>query len=586
MSTMTTDPVCGMPVDPATARHTSQYEGQTYYFCSPGCKGAFDADPRRYAGTREAADAGTSHDAHGAHGSHGADAATAAPHAAGLGGGPDMTGATSGADEVFARDTAGLPDALPTAIIELRDGDTFELRATPVRKRIGDAEVKLLGYNDSIPGPTLRVSQGSEVSVRFRNELDLETTVHWHGLRHDNRFDGVPIGRHGGMQAPVPPGGGCTYQLRFPDAGVFWYHPHVREDYAQEHGLYGSIVVAPADPAYWPPANREVSLVVDDILLEDGQVATFSRAGSDRTAMGRFGNVMLVNGETDFWMGASAGEVVRFYLTNTANTRVFNLRIPGARLKLVGGDNGRLEREAFVEEMLLALSERAVVDAFFERPGRLMLEHRTPDTTYALATVDVDERPLDRSYAAEFARLRTNPEFEAERAALARDLARAPDKTVALVGSMPAMGHHSGMGGHGAGHAPPIEWEDTMETMNRMSTPRTMLWKLVDRETGAENHDISWAFRLGERVKIRIVNEPGSDHPMQHPFHIHGERFLVLGRDGAPNPNLAWKDTVLVRTGETVDLLMDASNPGRWMAHCHIAEHLEGGMMLSFDVRP
>jgi FtsP/CotA-like multicopper oxidase with cupredoxin domain len=123
-----------------------------------------------------------------------------------------------------------------------------------------------------------------------------------------------------------------------------------------------------------------------------------------------------------------------------------------------------------------------------------------------------------------------------------------------------------------------------MEAMNRMSTPHSMRWQLVDRETGAANHDIDWAFRLGERVTIRVVNEPGSDHPMQHPFHIHGQRFLVLSRDGVPNPNLGWKDTVLVRTGETVDLLMDAGNPGLWMAHCHIAEHLEGGMMLSFQV--
>jgi FtsP/CotA-like multicopper oxidase with cupredoxin domain len=72
---------------------------------------------------------------------------------------------------------------------------------------------------------------------------------------------------------------------------------------------------------------------------------------------------------------------------------------------------------------------------------------------------------------------------------------------------------------------------------------------------------------------------------MHHPFHIHGERFLVLARDGVEEPNLVWKDTVLVRTGETVDILMDASNPGRWMAHCHIAEHAESGMMFTFDVK-
>jgi FtsP/CotA-like multicopper oxidase with cupredoxin domain len=92
--------------------------------------------------------------------------------------------------------------------------------------------------------------------------------------------------------------------------------------------LYGTIVVAPADPEYWSPANREVALTLDDILMEDSEVAPFLRSGSDHTAMGRFGNVMLTNGETEFAMEARTGEVVRFYVTNTANTRFFNFRIP------------------------------------------------------------------------------------------------------------------------------------------------------------------------------------------------------------------------------------------------------------------
>ena len=140
----------------------------------------------------------------------------------------------------------------------------------------------------------------------------------------------------------------------------------------------------------------------------------------------------------------------------------------------------------------------------------------------------------------------------------------------------------------GGGHAEAedIEWEDTMALHNRMTTPENMFWKLVDRETGAENHAIHWAFRVGDRVKLRLVNDPHSDHPMQHPFHVHGQRFLALSRAGVPIDNLVWKDTVLVRTGETVDLLIEMSNPGTWMAHCHIAEHLEGGMMLNFQVRP
>ena len=141
--------------------------------------------------------------------------------------------------------------------------------------------------------------------------------------------------------------------------------------------------------------------------------------------------------------------------------------------------------------------------------------------------------------------------------------------------------------GHEHAHSGGIEWEDDMVEVNRMTTPANTRWMLVDRSTGAENHAISWQFRVGDRVKLRLVNEMDSDHPMHHPFHVHGAgRFLVIARDGDVEQNLVWKDTVLVRTGEVVDILLDVTNPGRWMAHCHIAEHHESGMMFSFDVLP
>ena len=107
--------------------------------------------------------------------------------------------------------------------------------------------------------------------------------------------------------------------------------------------------------------------------------------------MGRFGNVLLVAGEPELALTAQAGEVVRLYLTNTANTRVFKVALPGARMKLVGGDSGRCEREQFVEDVVLAPSERVVVDVLFDAPGELTLEHRTPDRTYTLADVTVTE---------------------------------------------------------------------------------------------------------------------------------------------------------------------------------------------------
>src|SRR5215216_3976414 len=219
--------------------------------------------------------------------------------------------------DVFPTTTVGIADAIPTPTVDVRPDEAVDLRIAPVVKTIGDARVRMLAYNGSIPGPTLRVREGSEIVVNVVNDGDVDATVHWHGLRVDNRYDGTHD-----TQAPVPVGGAFTYRLRFPDPGVYWYHPHVREDYGQELGLYGNILVVPAGPDYWPPAHREVLLTLDDILIEDGSIAPFSRAETTHVAMGRFGNTMLVAGEPRLELAGRAGEVVRLYLTNTANTRV------------------------------------------------------------------------------------------------------------------------------------------------------------------------------------------------------------------------------------------------------------------------
>jgi FtsP/CotA-like multicopper oxidase with cupredoxin domain len=574
----------------------------------------------------------------------------------------------------FSTETAGLPACVDSELVEVSHGDVFELRLAPVTKRLGDATVRMLAYNGSIPGPTLRVQEGSEIVVNVANEADLEATVHWHGLRLDNRYDGTHE-----TQAPIPVGGTFTYRIEFPDPGVYWYHPHIREDYGQEMGLYGNILVVPADRDYWPPVHRELLLTLDDVLIEDGKIAPFGREETTYAAMGRFGNVMLVGGETELSLSAQLGEVVRFYLTNTANTRVFNVQLRGARMKLVGGDSGRYEREEFVDSVILAPSERVVIDVLFEQPGQLTLEHRTPERTYSLATIDVGAEPAAPSLAEQFDALRHNPEWAEERERLAPYFDAPPDKTLALVAEMdmavpegpvvyacpmhpdvvrdqqgrcpkcgmkllataavaayvcpmhpdvvsdkadhcPKCGmkllpaalvaqtsgqgtpaehgdEHAQHGGHEHEHAQHgheqhgeaggIEWEDDMVDVNRITTPANMHWSFVDRETGAANHAIDWRFRVGNQVKLRLVNEMDSDHPMHHPFHIHGAgRFVVLARDGVAEENLVWKDTVLVRTGETVDILLDVTNPGRWMAHCHIAEHHESGMMFSFNVAP
>src|SRR5687767_3516777 len=331
----------------------------------------------------------------------------------------------------FPTETAGLPTARGPELVELGDGERFELRIAPVSKRIGDATVRMLAYNGSIPGPTLKVREGCEIDVDIVNDGDHDSTVHWHGLRLENRYDGTHE-----TQALIAVGSRYTARVAFPDPGVYWYHPHVREDYGQELGLYGNVLVEPAEPDYWPPVNREVVLTLDDILLEGGKVAPFSVTETNYAAMGRFGDILLVSGETDLRLTAQRGEVVRLYLTDTANTRVFKVALPGARMKLVGGDSGRYEHEELVEEVVLAPSERAVVDVLFEQPGELTLEHRTPERTYSLATVDVSEAPASPSLAAEFDTLRTAPELTAERERLSEYVEAEPDKTLAFIAEM------------------------------------------------------------------------------------------------------------------------------------------------------
>ena len=130
----------------------------------------------------------------------------------------------------------------------------------------------------------------------------------------------------------------------------------------------------------------------------------------------------------------------------------------------------------------------------------------------------------------------------------------------------------------------PVEWSGTMPEMDWIVTGRHVRWLLRDTRSGRENMDIDWRFRVGDLVKLRLVNDRAALHAMHHPIHIHGQRFLVLAVNGVANEHLVWKDTVLLPTGFVVDLLLEVTNPGRWMLHCHVAEHLETGMRMVFDV--
>ena len=488
-------------------------------------------------------------------------------------------------------DPAMLPEARPSEMVRMADGDTLDIAVSMVRRVLDGHEVVMYGYNGQYPGPLIQAPRDATVVVRVTNEIQLPTTIHWHGVRLDNRFDGVP----GVTQDAIAQGESFTYQVNVPDAGMFWYHPHVREDVQQDLGLFGNLLVTSPDPNYYGPAHREEIFVVDDILMDGQGLLPWGDEAPTHALMGRFGNVMMVNGQTHYRLTARKGEVVRFYLTDVANTRTFNLMFGGARMKVVASDVSRFEREQWVHSVLIAPAERYVVDVRFEEPGVHAITNVVQAVNHfrgdfypevdTLALVTVSEEEATPDLGVSFATLRRNQEVVEDIERYRPLFDKAPDHEIEAtvrVSGLPipivlAMEMDTL-------YVPPMEFNDAMPMMNWLSTAEQVTWILRDRDTGAENGDIDWKFNVGDVVKIRVFNNPRSFHPMNHPFHVHGQRFLVTSMDGVPNDNLVWKDTAIVPVGSTMDILVEMSNPGTWMAHCHIAEHLHSGMMFHFVV--
>ena len=508
-----------------------------------------------------------------------------------------------------------LPDVRPSVVVDLPDGGTLDLEAGFVRRTMGNRTVAMLAFNGQQPGPLIRVAENSTIFVNFTNRTSLPTAIHWHGVRLDNRFDGVP----GVTQEAVPPGGSFRYQIFFRDAGIYWYHPHHREDIQQELGLYGNMLVESPDPDYYGPANRDEVLMLDDLLLDDDGIVPFGDQSANYMLMGRFGNTMLVNGEPlvaedpdgGYRLDVSAGEVVRFHVTNASNTRTFNLSILGGdglrgpdvpasgsgrlRMKAVASDVGRFEREEFVYSLVIAPAQRYVVEVRFPEARTYTLvnqvqgiNHRQGvfrEETRVLGTIVAGPGRVAEDHSSAFQRLRVNRDVIADIDRVRPQFDRPVDRELVMtleVDSLPLPIEQSML--YDRIYFNPVEWTGTMPAMNWATTGREVHWVLRDPGTEAENEEIDWSFRVGDVVKIRVHNDRDAFHAMQHPLHIHGQRFLVLEQNGVPNDNLVWKDTVLLPVGSTTDILLEVSNPGRWMVHCHIAEHLESGMKLVMEV--
>jgi len=413
--------------------------------------------------------------------------------------------------------------------------------------------------------------------------------VRWHGIRGENESDGTPVI----TQDPVPVGGEYVYNLRFDDPGLFWYHAGVRIDIQVDSGMYGGIIVEPLEANYYSPVDQEEILILDDMLMDNAGLLPFGRDVPNHTLMGRFGNAFMINGSDQYHLMADAGEKIRLMIINAANTRTYNLTFDGMPVRVVASDLGRFEQEVQTTNVVIAPGERYVAELQLDEAGMFMIRNSIQAIDHYRGVFDFVETDLGMIHVGEASSTsgvieqgnRANASVSAEMDAFRPYFDKAPDHELELtlrVQNLPLP--IMMMMTTDTLYVPPVEWNDTMPMMNWLSTGSQVFWVMRDVETGLENMEIYWDFDRGDVAKIRIHNDPRSLHPMNHPLHLHGQRFLVLDVDGRRNENLVWKDTAIIPVASTVDLLVDMSNPGEWVMHCHIAEHLHAGMMLSFGV--
>jgi FtsP/CotA-like multicopper oxidase with cupredoxin domain len=423
------------------------------------------------------------------------------------------------------------------------DPDTVEVMlvaTAATHEYLTGRPASVLAYRDGardapaiVPGPLIEAKQGDRLIVHFRNELDRETSVHWHGLRLPVDMDGV---------AAIPPGATFDYDFVLRDAGWHWYHPHIGSDEQIELGLQGTLLVRGANE---PAIAKERLFVLDDVELDDDGNVAIEPTRED-FVHGRRGSTLLVNGKPPGAISASPGAVERWRIVNTSNGRFFDLDL-GRPLRVIGWDGGLIPAPYDVDHLLIGPGER--YDVVVALDGATGSELRLETAEVARAHGAVDAGPI------ELVRVRLGDE------PVRRDV-------------IPVSG------------PPLVALPVTSQTIAR----RFALSEQLDGPAGAVFfiNDQRWPLntpvevRLGDLEVWEVVNETDGDHPV----HIHGHFMQVLDRDGVPEPRVGWKDTIVIGPRETLRAALVYDEPGMWMFHCQIPEHAERGMMADIDVQP
>lgn len=413
------------------------------------------------------------------------------------------------------------------------------------------ARTQVLSYNGHVPGPELRIRQGDRLRVSIENGLSEETTIHWHGVRVPNAMDGVPHL----TQAPIKPGDTFVYDFIPPDAGTFWYHPHVRGFEQVARGLYAPLIVEERTPI---TVDRDITWLLDDWRLDgSAQITDDFGSRSDMMMNGRVGNTVTINGEIPRPLDVRSGERIRLRLINAANARIFALDFDKLGPAIIAIDGQPVTPHEASGPVVVAPGMRIdlVLDITGQPGSRLAIVDRFyKGLEYPLTEIVYSGLPLRTKPLSSPIELPANPLPEPDPRSAQRHDIRFGGGAMGMMGG--SMGGGMMGGGHGMG------W-----TVNGISstghTPEPVL-----------------QIPLGQSVILALNN----DTAWWHPIHLHGHSFRVISRNGSPTRHREWQDTVLMAPRETAEIAFVADNPGDWMFHCHILEHQAGGMMATIRV--
>lgn len=395
--------------------------------------------------------------------------------------------------------------------------------------------VRAMTYNGSVPGPLLEARVGDTVVVHFTNRLSEPTTIHWHGIRLPSDMDGSPH-----SQPPVAPGGSFEYRFTVPDAGLFWYHPHVNESVQMEQGLYGAIVVRGASEV---EADAETVLILDDLLLgPDGQIAPTGDLNEQHT--GREGGLLVVNGRAGVTLPTRSGQRQRWRIVNAGSARFYRLALADHAFTLIGTDEDLLSAPRIERELMVVPGDRVDV---------LVDETAPPGTRSELRNL-----PYDRGHGGGITVAETVLALQAS--------------SEAPVIALPAVQWNRPIQQLNADGATPYEVRFN-EHIDRVAG--RVVFTINDR-TFPDVPDVT--ARVGETQVWDLVNES----EMEHPFHLHGFFFHVLTRNGVREASPSWEDTMQLRGHERVRIAFRPDDRlGHWMYHCHMLEHVTNGMMAT-----